>query len=126
LILFENLALERTATHDVKNPVFLRFRGSGPVHAPAQIRTKVKTLLAPKLTPKSWLDAFGNQSSRSVIEMRREMGIESALKRKCKHLQSTAGNESTWKAVVIYVNGSQMDRRHWICSGFVPPSEQVL
>jgi hypothetical protein len=41
-----------------------------------------------------------------------EMGIESALKRKCKDLQSTAGNVSTWKATVVHVNGSQMDRRN--------------
>lgn len=44
-------------------------------------------------------------------------GFESALKRKCKYLQSTAGNLSTWKAVVVHVNGSQKDRGERKSSG---------
>jgi len=36
-------------------------------------------------------------------------GIESALARSFKYLQSTDGNESTRKAVQFTPNGSQMD-----------------
>jgi hypothetical protein len=55
-----------------------------------------------------------------------EMEIESALKRKRKDLQSTAGNVSTWKALVVHVNGSQMDRKIFADSTPTVPRVEYL
>jgi hypothetical protein len=42
-------------------------------------------------------------------------GIESANKRRFRYLQSTDGTQSTWKCMVIRLNGLQMD-----CSDNLP------
>ncbi len=42
--------------------------------------------------------------SQTTERMAPQVGLEATTKRKRKHLQSTDGNESTSKAVVVHVN----------------------
>jgi hypothetical protein len=42
--------------------------------------------------------------SKPLKRMAPQVGLEATTKRKRKHLQSTDGNESTSKAVVVHVN----------------------
>jgi hypothetical protein len=61
-----------------------------------------------------------------AIDLAPQVGLESACKRKRKDLQNTAGNVSTWKAVVVHVNGSQMDHKIFADSTPTVPRAEYL